>query len=97
MVCQQLFWVYGTTPAPMDTSNAVYDAAEFLNGAMSAYQSAPMLAANSYDSSSGCSYESQRCTGYSWFWLQNFVGGNKKVILTEYSLAPPTETIQTLL
>lgn len=74
--------------APMNTSNPVYDAAKFLDGAKSAYQASTFLANNSYQSPS-CAYEAIRCGKESYRWFSQTIGSSAPVILTEYGLAPP--------
>lgn len=75
--------------AALDTSNTDYDAAQFIAGAKSAYQSSNFTAANSYEGAGGCG---QRCSKDSYHWLQGAAGVNLPVVLTEYGLAPGQDT-----
>ncbi len=77
--------------APLDTSNSDYDAAQFLAAAQAAYLESTFVAANSYRGVSGCA-DPQRCSETSYQWMRDQAGGNKPVILTEYSLAPGKDT-----
>lgn len=75
--------------AALDTSNADYDAALFLSGALNqAYRQANFIAANSYKNAGGCG---QRCSEKSYLWLAGQIGTGKNIILTEYGLAPGTD------
>lgn len=77
--------------APVDTLNSDYDAEPFLKGALAAYQNSDFLAANVYQAPS-CAYDALRCSIDSYKWVQSIVGGGKPVILTEFGLAPGSDT-----